>query len=190
MCSKLFILYSIFCNIITFTEAFCISSSSSSPSCCSSFDQQRKEVNTRQTTKLFSLHDDSNEEATMLSQSPSSSSVQSRRNLFKVIGTGIVSSYIATEGVKTANALDMDAFMNKELNDDKNKLEVSDDIKTCKYAAPGKEKGDACVRAGMSTAGKNGGVDAYGNIDRGDFVRCKTSYPMIDGKYVKTVTCE
>lgn len=110
--------------------------------------------------------------------------------MIQSIGTGIISSYLVTGGINKANALDMDAFMNKELDNDKNKLEVSDDVKTCKYAAPGQQRGDACVRAGMSTAGKNGGVDAYGNLDRGTFERCKATYPMIDGKYVKTVVCE
>ena len=91
---------------------------------------------------------------------------------------------------RPVNALDMDAFISKQLDEDQKKTDISDDAKTCRYAAPGKEKGDACVRAGISTAGKNGGVDAFGKIDRGDFVRCKNSYPLIDGKYVKTTTCE
>lgn len=126
---------------------------------------------------------------------PSSFSNQqsSRRNIFKSItSTSVAFSLLGVAGTSTQSsiALDMDAFMNKELEGDKTKSEISDDVKTCKYAAPGKEKGDACVRAGISIAGKNGGVDAYGRINRGDYVRCKTSYPMIDGKYVKTVTCE
>ncbi len=118
--------------------------------------------------------------------------VQSRKTFFQgiTITTFLIAMNTGTKKSMLANALDMDAFMNQELNADKSKSELSDDAKTCKYAAPGQEKGDACVRAGMSTAGKNGGVDAYGRIDRGDFVRCKTSYPMIDGKYVKTVNCE
>ena len=88
-----------------------------------------------------------------------------------------------------ALALDMDAFMNKQLQQDTPK-ELTDDEKACKFAAPGQEKGEACVRAGMPTTSKGGkGVDAYGNLDRGDFVKCKISYPMIDGQYVKTVIC-
>lgn len=118
--------------------------------------------------------------------------VQSRKNFFQRITTTsfLITMNTGTKKSMVANALDMDAFMNQELSADKSKSELSDDAKTCKYAAPGQEKGDACVRAGMSVSGKNGGVDAYGRIDRGDYVRCKTSYPMIDGKYVKTVTCE
>mmetsp|Transcript_2413 Transcript_2413/g.4480 ORF Transcript_2413/g.4480 Transcript_2413/m.4480 type:complete len:163 (+) Transcript_2413:88-576(+) len=88
----------------------------------------------------------------------------------------------------SALALDMDAFMEKELQKDTPK-EMSDDERMCKFAAPGKERGEACKRAGMSTTAAGTKVDAFGNIDRGEFVRCSTSYPMIDGKYVKTVTC-
>ena len=119
-----------------------------------------------------------------------SSQLKSRRKIFKTVGSSIAVSFLTLGGSKSSSALDMDAFMSKELEGDKNKSEISDDVKTCKYAAPGKVKGDACVRAGMRTTGKNGGVDAYGNLDRGDYVRCSTSYPMIDGKYVKTTTCE
>lgn len=106
-----------------------------------------------------------------------------RRSFFQA------SAITASTFASPAFGLDMDAFMNAELNSDKPK-EMTDDERTCKFAAPGPAKGAACERAGMSTAGKGKGVDAFGNIDRGDFVRCKTSYPMIDGKYVKTVTCQ
>ena len=97
---------------------------------------------------------------------------------------------LLTGASQPSAALDMDAFISRELEVDKSKNDVTDDMRTCKYAAPGQEKGEACVRAGMSTEGKNGGVNAFGQIDRGDFVRCKVSYPMIDGKYVKTVNCQ
>ena len=113
----------------------------------------------------------------------------SRRKTFQNLFSMTLSTILLSKA-SPANALDMDAFMNKELDTDKTKSVESDDVKTCKYAAPGKEKGDACVRASMSTSGKKGGVDAYGNIDRGDYVKCQTSYPMVDGKYVKTVTCK
>ncbi len=134
-----------------------------------------------------------------ISREPSSSTTElsaachqayvSRRKILGVMGMSGVASFL-TGAPQPSAALDMDAFISKELEVDKSKTYLSDDVKTCKYAAPGKEKGDACVRAGISIAGKNGGVNAYGEIDRGDFVRCKTSYPMIDGKYVKTITCQ
>jgi len=107
-----------------------------------------------------------------------------RRDFFRVATVSASTMVVASPAL----ALDMDAFINKELQQD-TPTEVTDDQRTCRYAAPGKDKGEACKRAGMSTSGKGNGVDAYGNIDRGDYVRCKTSYPMIDGQYVKTVTC-
>jgi len=113
------------------------------------------------------------------------SSVVNRRKFFQAATTSVATVVI----VSPVLALDMDAFINKELQQDTPK-QVTDDERTCRYAAPGKDKGEACARAGMSTSGRGSkGVDAYGNIDRGDFVRCKTSYPMINGQYVKTVTC-
>ena len=119
-----------------------------------------------------------------------SSKSASRRNFFKTVST-VTAASTATSIPFPAFALDMDAFMNSAIQQDVKK-EITDDERTCKYAAPGRERGEACVRAGMSTASKSGkgGVDAFGNIDRGDFVRCVTTYPMVDGQYVKTVTCQ
>ncbi len=117
-----------------------------------------------------------------------SSNLSSRRNFFKVTTAGLATATSALSP-SSAFALDMDAFMNNAIQQDAPK-EISDDERTCKYAAPGRERGAACERAGMSTKVKGSGVDAYGNIDRGDFVRCTTTYPIIDGQYVKTVTCE
>ena len=144
----------------------------------------RQITNTIPSTRLYS-----NDNKNMENDKGNNSS---RRNMFKYIGAGIAATYITASSstVQPSYALDMDAFINKELEVDKTKTEVSEDAKTCRYGAPGREKGDACVRAGMSVDGKNGGVNAYGELDRGDFVRCKTSYPMVDGQYVKTVTCK
>jgi hypothetical protein len=87
-----------------------------------------------------------------------------------------------------ARALDMDAFMNKELT----KVEtpkMTDDEGLCRYGAATKTTGEACVRAGLSTK-RAGGLDAFGNINRGDFVRCKTYYEDKGDKYEKKVVCE
>ncbi len=117
--------------------------------------------------------------------------VASRRNFF----SSAIATATATAGAvqvaqtRPAFALDMDAFMNQELQKDV-KRDLTDDERTCRYAAPSQTTGEACVRAGMKTTRIAGGVDAFGNYDRGDYVKCKTSYPMIDGQYVKTVTCE
>lgn len=78
-----------------------------------------------------------------------------------------------------AQALDMDSFMSQELSPPKNAVptkKLSDDEALCKFGQPSKERGDACIRAGLPTTLKKGGVDAYGNVDRGDFVRCKFIY--------------
>ena len=55
---------------------------------------------------------------------------------------------------------------------------MTDDEALCRFGQPSKGRGDACVRAGLSTklSSKPGAVDAYGNVDRGDFVRCSFQY--------------
>lgn len=115
------------------------------------------------------------------------SAVSSRRNFFSSVLTSASVAY-ATQSAP-AFALDMDAFMNTELKSDVKK-ELTDDERSCRYAAPSQATGEACLRAGMKTEGKAGGVDRFGNIDRGTFVRCKVTYPLIDGQYVKTTICE
>ena len=115
-----------------------------------------------------------------------SSQTINRRNFFQVATASVATTSI----IAPAFALDIDAFTKQELKQDVPVLTMSPDESLCKFGAPGSVKGEACVRAGMPTAAKGGkGVDAFGNIDRGDFVRCVTTYPMIDGQYVKTVTC-
>jgi hypothetical protein len=76
-------------------------------------------------------------------------------------------------------ALDMDAFMAKELTSTTtvaSAKKLSDDEALCRFGQPSKARGDACVRAGLSTTLKKGGVDAYGNVDRGTYVRCQIIY--------------
>ncbi len=113
-----------------------------------------------------------------------------RRDVLKTVVAGLFFPSL-TIGSEASNALDMDAFINSELEKDNKQRDLTDDEALCKYGNSGKDRGEACSRAGLSTSSKKkGAVDSYGNIDRGDFVRCQTSYPMIDGKYVKTVTCQ
>lgn len=97
-------------------------------------------------------------------------------------------SITAAVQVSPAFALDIDSFIDKELQSE-TKKDMSKDEAMCRYGAPGPDRGSACERIGIETGVVKNGVDAFGNIDRGDFVRCKTEYPMIDGKYVKTVIC-
>lgn len=120
--------------------------------------------------------------ASLLAKAMALSSIHdsNRRSFLVSVGTLIQAS--------PAFALDMDAFVNKELQSN-TKTEMSKDEGLCKYGAPGPARGAACERVGLKTGVVKNGVDAYGNIDRGDYVKCKTEYPMIDGKYVKTVTC-
>lgn len=87
---------------------------------------------------------------------------------------------IATASVSTVNsvnALDIDGFMNSELQkDSKSDQGMSADEALCRFGQASPETGNACLRAGMSTVRKGKPVDAFGNIDRGDYVRCKSFY--------------
>lgn len=100
-----------------------------------------------------------------------------------------VSTILATPTI--ASALDMDAFASSQLSADAPKKDLSDDEALCKFGAPGKLRGEACQRAGIKTASSDKNkVDAFGNIDRGDFVRCNREWRVVDGKYQKFDVCE
>ena len=99
--------------------------------------------------------------------------------------TSIISSTAAL-------ALDMDAFETNILsNDTTNDLSptLNDDEALCKYGAPGKAMGEACSRAKMQRK-LPGNVDVTGKVDRGDYLKCRYEYPIIDGQYVKTRVCK
>jgi hypothetical protein len=93
----------------------------------------------------------------------------------------------------------MDAFARKELAaescDDrlskKCRPHLSDDEALCRFGQPSQKTGEACLRAGMSTK-RPTGVDAFGKIDRGDYVRCKVKYEddAKTNKLVKTWDCQ
>uniref|UniRef100_A0A7S1YUT1 Uncharacterized protein n=1 Tax=Trieres chinensis TaxID=1514140 RepID=A0A7S1YUT1_TRICV len=114
-----------------------------------------------------------------------------------------------------ANALDFDAFANSQLqgggggggvvgvgslspssssssspSSSSSSKSMSDDEALCKFGSPSPKTGDACVRAGLPTTRRMGGVDAYGNVDRGNFVRCTTTYVDTGTAYEKVVTCK
>eukprot|EP00535_Pseudo-nitzschia_heimii_P005095 CAMPEP_0197192800 /NCGR_PEP_ID=MMETSP1423-20130617/25758_1 /TAXON_ID=476441 /ORGANISM="Pseudo-nitzschia heimii, Strain UNC1101" /LENGTH=158 /DNA_ID=CAMNT_0042645771 /DNA_START=77 /DNA_END=550 /DNA_ORIENTATION=- len=72
-------------------------------------------------------------------------------------------------------ALDVDSFIAKELDSKKVTAKMSDDEALCKFGSPAKATGEACLRAGLSTK-RPTGVDAFGTVDRGDFVKCKPKY--------------
>lgn len=90
-----------------------------------------------------------------------------------------------------ALALDFDAFESGEISKDSTTLipTLNDDEALCKYGAPGKAMGEACQRAGIKRK-IPGGVDATGKVDRGDYLKCRYEYPIVDGNYKKTRVCK
>jgi hypothetical protein len=119
----------------------------------------------------------------------------SRRSVFAVPFV-IVGVVVPVASSSKSNALDMDAFMNRELALDtdgvaKTTPKLSDDEALCTFGAPSKEVGEACVRAGMSTK-RPTGVDAFGKVDRGDYVRCKAVWvdPGPNEKLTKEWQCQ
>lgn len=120
--------------------------------------------------------------------------LDSRRLFIVRSATGLSAFVATTTAVKisfpdTAWALDMNAFENSQLTKSDQPSLLSADEGLCRYGAPGKETGDACVRAGISTK-RTGTLDAFGTVDRGDFVRCKTYYDDKGDRYEKRVVCE
>jgi hypothetical protein len=112
-----------------------------------------------------------------------SNSDSSRRTFFQTLATG--TTFIALP----VSALDMDAFANSMLTQPSSQM--SSDEALCKFGQPSPEKGGACVRAGKPTTNPSGsGVDAFGNVDRGDFVRCRFYYVIENDKYVKKTECK
>jgi hypothetical protein len=62
-----------------------------------------------------------------------------------------------------------------ETYDKKCKPKLTEDEALCRFGQPSKKTGEACVRAGLSTK-RPSGVDAFGSVDRGTFVKCKPNY--------------
>jgi hypothetical protein len=92
----------------------------------------------------------------------------------------------------SANALDMDAFAKQQLGGTNSQPSpLSEDAALCKYGSPAPATGAACERAGLSPQ-RVGTLDAYGNVDRGDFVRCKQFYDNNNGTtaYEKKTVCK
>lgn len=93
--------------------------------------------------------------------------------------------------VLPTHALDMDAFVQQELSKDNAKTQLSQDAALCKYGFPSPATGEACLRAGLPTTRLASGVNAFGQADRGDFVRCKQFYQDNgQGDYVKKTVCD
>ena len=94
-----------------------------------------------------------------------------------------------------ALALDMDAFIDQQLDggaassSSKSTSPLTEDQALCKYGFPSPATGQACVRAGMSTK-RVGSLDAFGNVNRGNFIRCKQVYIDNGTAYEKKTVCD
>jgi hypothetical protein len=130
--------------------------------------------------------------------------VISRRSAFLIPTTAAIITMITSSSstLPAAEALDIDSFIQKELDDTsttcnektdkKCKPKLSTDEALCRFGQPSKSTGDACLRAGLSTK-RPSGVDAYGSIDRGNFVKCKPNYvedPQNPGFLINRWICQ
>lgn len=119
----------------------------------------------------------------------------SRRLFLSTVTTDSILLTVGTQ--QSARALDMDAFIQKELALSKNdsncddrvdkkcQRKMSDDEALCRFGQPSQATGEACVRAKLSTK-RSSTVDAFGKVDRGEYLRCKAKY-VDDGKSNKLV---
>jgi hypothetical protein len=83
----------------------------------------------------------------------------------------LVASTVPVPAITTAAwALDMEAFAAQQLqaaSSTATETTMSEDEGMCRFGQPSAQKGEACVRAGLSTAPlRKGGVDAFGQVDR------------------------
>jgi hypothetical protein len=119
-----------------------------------------------------------------------------RRNFLDsiILSTSVMTALTAastTNPSTTACALDYDSFESSIISEEKrvSAPKLSDDEALCRYGAPGRAMGEACDRAKVKPNLPRG-VDAAGVVDRGDYLRCRYEYPIIDGEYVKTRVCK
>jgi hypothetical protein len=119
-----------------------------------------------------------------------------RRDFLEVIfaavpASAVIATMAGTTNPSTACALDYDSFESSIISDEKraSSPRLSDDEALCRYGAPGRAMGEACDRAkAKPNLPKN--VNAAGVVDRGDYLRCRYEYPIVDGEYVKTRVCK
>jgi hypothetical protein len=125
----------------------------------------------------------------------------SRRNLFGFVPALVIAYSTAVMHPFEANGLDIDSFVQNELKADDNcndrtskkcKPNLTEYEALCRFGQPSTRTGEACLRAGMSTQ-RPSGVDAFGTVDRGNFVKCKPNYvedPKNPGFLVNVWNCE
>lgn len=125
-----------------------------------------------------------------------SSTIERRGVLNKIFRgsmTTVAAAIVVTTNIHApeAIALDFDAFESGEITKDSTSLmpKLNDDEALCKYGAPGRAMGEACERAKMKRK-LPGDVDPTGKVNRGDYLKCKYEYPIINGEYVKTRVCK
>lgn len=124
----------------------------------------------------------------------------SRRLVVSLAPAIIMAATLAVVDAPQASALDIDSFIQNELKSDacddktskKCKPKLSEDEAMCRFGQPSPKTGEACLRAGLPTK-RPSGVDAFGKVDRGDFVRCKANYvedPKNPGFLVNVWKCD
>lgn len=124
----------------------------------------------------------------------------SRRLVVSLAPAIMLANTFAVVHPPQASALDIDSFIQNELKTDacndktskKCKPKLSEDEALCRFGQPSPKTGEACLRAGLPTK-KPSGVDAFGKVDRGDFVRCKPNYvedPKNPGFLVNVWKCD
>jgi len=134
--------------------------------------------------------------------------VTSRRSLLATMltGTTTLMAVVAASPLPAQAVLDIESFLanDKETTPYQYRTKsssssstgdgktMSDDEALCRFGSPSKKVGEACVRAGMSTK-RPSGVDAFGTVDRGDFVKCKPNYvddPDQKGRLINIWDCK
>jgi len=121
---------------------------------------------------------------------PSLKTSCSRRSVFSAFPAFVVT--VAISSSSRVDALDIDSFIKKELDNETVKPQMSDDEALCKFGSPSPKTGSACVRAGLPTTRRTG-VDSFGKVNRGDFVRCKPKYvddPKNEGMLINVWNCQ
>ena len=114
------------------------------------------------------------------------------RGASRTFPVAVAALFTATAPLRRpARALDFEAFESGQISKDSSAAspELSDDEALCKYGAPGKAMGRACERARMKPRLPTD-VDATGKVDRGDYLKCRYEYPIVNGEYVKTRVCK
>ena len=100
-------------------------------------------------------------------------------NLFRSFQSGFLPQLLFSIPILllpfSSSALDMDAFASQQLTPSSasSSKDMSADEALCRFGQPSPLVAEACQRVGMTKKSK---IPASGQIDRGDFIRCKAAY--------------